>query len=249
MSSSAVGAGTTAIPRPAATRVTSVEVSETSCWTRGENPASAQMAKSNPPIIERPCPAWAIRSSPRRSPTCSTSRLRERMFRRQRDEQAVTTQRLGPDGGIVDRRPQQGDVDVTGEQRVQLGRGEHLAANVDLDVRQLVAQGSHQLGEHRIGRRPDAPDRQVPLDADPDAPRLVPGVVHGVENGDCPFEIRLARGRQLNPPSTSGEEADVEFALQEPDLLGQWRLRHVQSLGGLAEVQLLGDGAKVAQMA
>jgi hypothetical protein len=89
----------------------------------------------------------------------------------------------------------------------------------------------------------------VPLDADADPPRLVPGVVHGVENGDGSSEIRLARGRQFNPPSAPGEEADAEFALQYPDLLGQWRLRDVQSFGGPAEVQFLGDGAKVAQMA
>ena len=75
MSRSAVGAGTTATPRPAATRVTSVEVSETSWRTRGTYPASAHAAASTAPITERPCPAWAMKSSPRRSPIRSWSRL------------------------------------------------------------------------------------------------------------------------------------------------------------------------------
>ena len=86
------------------------------------------------------------------------------------------------------------------------------------------------------------------LDAERDSSRLLSGVVDGVENGDGSLQICLARGRQFDPSGAPGEEADLEFALQLPNLLGERRLRDVQSLGGPAEVQFLGDRAEVPQV-
>jgi hypothetical protein len=45
------------------------------------------------------------------------------------------------------------------------------------------------------------------------------------------------------------EQLDAELALECPDSLAERRLRHVQALGRPAEVQLLGDGDEVRQMA
>ena len=78
LSRRAVGAGTIATPSPAATSVTRVEVSSTSWRTRGTNPASAQAADSTVPITERPPPAWATKSSSRRSATVRLFRLASR---------------------------------------------------------------------------------------------------------------------------------------------------------------------------
>jgi hypothetical protein len=89
----------------------------------------------------------------------------------------------------------------------------------------------------------------VTLDALGDAPRLLSSIVHRVEDGDRPLEICLARRGQLDPSGAPGEQSDLEFALQLPDLLGQWWLRDVQPHCGPAEVQFLGDGAEVSQVA
>src|SRR5262245_43430058 len=45
------------------------------------------------------------------------------------------------------------------------------------------------------------------------------------------------------------EQGDAQLLLQLPDLLTQGRLRDAQAGGGAAEVQLLGDGQEVAQVA
>ena len=127
------------------------------------------------------------------------------MFRRQRGDQPVAAKHLDPDRGVVDRWSEQCDVDVTGPQRVQLRGREHLAADADLHVGQLVAQRAHEARQHRVRRRPDAPDGQVAFDALGDASRLLPGVVHRVEDGDDACEIRPARRRQIDPAGAPGE--------------------------------------------
>lgn len=88
----------------------------------------------------------------------------------------------------------------------------------------------------------------MPLEALCNAARLVAGVVDGVEHGDRPPEVRLARPGQLHPASTPGQQADPEFALQLPDLLRQWRLGDVQPFGRPPEVQFLGDRPEVAEV-
>ena len=80
------------------------------------------------------------------------------------------------------------------------------------------------------------------------APGLVPGVVDGIEDGDGALEVGLAGGGQFDLAGTPREEADLEFALQLPNLLREWRLCDVQALGCAAEVQFLRDGSKVSQV-
>ena len=87
------------------------------------------------------------------------------------------------------------------------------------------------------------------FDAQRDAPRLLSGIVHRVENGDGSLQVCLARRGQFDPPGASGEEADLEFTLKLPNLLGEWGLRNVQFLRGPAEVQFLGDNAEIPQVA
>ena len=54
-------------------------------------------------------------------------------------------------------------------------------------------------------------------------------------------------GQENLPPCTS-KQGGTSKVLQLADLLRQRWLGHVEPLGGPAEVQLLGDGAKVAQV-
>ena len=53
---------------------------------------------------------------------------------------------------------------------------------------------------------------------------------------------------QVDAAGGAVEEARVQLRLQLPDLLGEGRLGHVESLRGAAEVALLGDGEEVPQV-
>src|SRR6185295_7533579 len=99
-----------------------------------------------------------------------------------------------------------------------------------------------------VRRRPHTPNRQLALDAERDSSGLLSGVVDGVENGDGSLQVCMARGRQFDLSGAPDEEADVEFPLQLPNLLGERWLRDVQSLGGPAEVQFLRDRAEVPEV-
>ena len=66
--------------------------------------------------------------------------------------------------------------------------------------------------------------------------------------------MRRASGRNATPAGVSvtdrvvrSIELDAEFGLELLDLPAQRRLRHVQALGGAAEVQFLGDGDEAGQ--
>jgi hypothetical protein len=61
-------------------------------------------------------------------------------------------------------------------------------------------------------------------------------------------QCRTRRG-QHDSPAVAIEESDFEVTLQSLDLLGERRTGDVQPVSGPAEVQLLGDGDEVAQLA
>ncbi len=74
-----------------------------------------------------------------------------------------------------------------------------------------------------------------PLDPLDDRPRLV--------------EQHGPGGRQLDPARRPHEQLHAERRLERLDPLAERRLGDVQPLGGAAEVQLLGDGDEVAEVA
>ena len=65
----------------------------------------------------------------------------------------------------------------------------------------------------------------------------------------CILEQLLSGGGERSAARVSREQRDPEFVLERPDLAGQHRLRDVQTLGGAAEVQFLGDSDEVPQLA
>ena len=74
------------------------------------------------------------------------------------------------------------------------------------------------------------------------------GGVDGVEDGDGVREVVHAGGCQFDPACGSGEEGDAQFLLEVPDLSGQRWLRDVQTRGGAAEMQFLGNGPEVPEV-
>ena len=73
--------------------------------------------------------------------------------------------------------------------------------------------------------------------------------LRGGQQGPRVLQQLTAGGRQLGGLLVPGEQLRAQLLLQRADLPGQHRLRDVQPLGGPAEVQLLGHGHEVAQLA
>jgi len=61
-------------------------------------------------------------------------------------------------------------------------------------------------------------------------------------------EEGAAGGGERHRARTAGEQRDAELMLQQLDLPAQRRLRHVQALGGTAEIQFAGQGGEAAQL-
>lgn len=100
-----------------------------------------------------------------------------------------------------------------------------------------------------------APDAGVDAD-DEDAPVAGGRLVHR-RNGDVPpvehvadmGEERLAGGSEAGGGRLPHEQVGTEVPLEQADLLRQRRLRDVEPLGRSGEVQLLGHGHEVPEVA
>ena len=151
-------------------------------------------------------------------------------------------------GELLDRRADQADVDDTGADQPQLLDGRPLV-QLDLDVRGGGAEALHDPGDDRQQRRADEVDPQPAGLPGVDPPRGLNGAVELCQQLPGVAQERLARRGQLHPPSGAGQQLAAELVLELADLLAQRRLGDVQPGGRAAEVQLLGDGHEVAQLA
>ncbi|ANZ41521.1 hypothetical protein BBK82_41800 [Lentzea guizhouensis] len=174
---------------------------------------------------------------------------REPVVLRQRDDQAVAADGGEPDRRVLDRWSQQRQVDPAGQQGLDLVGGEHLAAEGEVDLRQLLAQGAGEGGQQAVGRGPHAADHQTALQPGGDPAGLGRRVVHGGQHGAGAVEVDGAGAGELDLAGGAVQQGHAELGLQLLDLLGQRRLGHVQAFGGAAEVPFLGDGDEVAQVA
>ena len=104
-------------------------------------------------------------------------------------------------------------------------------------------------GTKRVHRRADEADRQPADLAALHAPRLARRVLDRVEDLARAHEERRAGRGQLDLALVAQQQLRADLLLERADLLAQRRLGHVQALGRAAEVQLLGDGDEVAQVA
>jgi hypothetical protein len=70
-----------------------------------------------------------------------------------------------------------------------------------------------------------------------------------VQSAPRAIDQRPSRRRELHGARGSDKERIPDFFFQVPDLLRQRRLRHMKPAGGAAEMQLLGNGEEIAQVA
>ena len=135
-----------------------------------------------------------------------------------------------------------------GAQRPQLLDGGALA-QLDLDLGAAAAEALHDPGDDREQRRADEAHPQPAGLSGVDAPG---GGHRDVELGQHRPGVaqeRLAGGGQLDPAAGAVQQPAAELLLEPADLLAQRRLGDVQAGRGAAEVQLLGDGDEVTQLA
>lgn len=94
---------------------------------------------------------------------------------------------------------------------------------------------------------PTKPTRRPfgPLSQSPD---LELGILHLRQDGLAPLQKPLARLRQGDRAAPPVEQDRTKILFQLLDLAAEWRLRHVQPLGGTPEVQFLGDGNEILQL-
>ena len=96
-----------------------------------------------------------------------------------------------------------------------------------------------------------------PGEGDPDlaglapgrAPDLVARVVELREDRAGLLQEEAPRLREPDAPPVPFEQRRAQLVLDRLDLLAERRLAHVQAARGPAEVELLGDGDEVAQLA
>jgi hypothetical protein len=157
-------------------------------------------------------------------------------------EQRLRCQRLGQ-GALAD----DAEVQPMVEQGIDLLQRVHFQQLQP--HRRLLAEGEDRGGDLRRQRRGAGhADAQLAGFAALGAPGLFDRLVHLGEDG-------AGFGQEARPASVSStrrlsrRNRHVHLALELADLLAQWRLRHAQPLGRAAEVQLVGDGDEIAQMA
>jgi len=149
---------------------------------------------------------------------------------------------------MPDRWPQEPEVERLVQQAADLGGGEHLALEVEVDAGEVRAQRPGQRRQQVVGGRPGEPDRDPSQGTGRDPGRLLVGRVHRGQDGAGTLQVTHPGRGQLHVPGRPGEERDPDAEFQLLDRLRQGRLGHVQAPGGPAEVALLGDGDERAEL-
>ena len=112
-------------------------------------------------------------------------------------------------------------------------------------------------GPEGLAERGKRLEAGAPAERDPEPPELTGGGAAGVGLGPLELGQRAARAveerttgvGQAHLPRGADEQLGTQLLLELADGDAQRRLGHVQTLGGAAEVELLGHRDEVAQVA
>ena len=142
-----------------------------------------------------------------------------------------------------------GHIQLIGEQRVDLAQAVHFA-QLQLHLRMLFAvgeEGARNLWQQRDGA--GQADAQLAAFAALRTLHHVHRNIHPLENVARLFEQHQAGGCELHTAVAAHEQVRADQRFQLPYLLAEWRLRHAQPLGGATEMQRVGHGEEITQMA
>ena len=173
----------------------------------------------------------------------------ERVVGRDGCDEGLDADGLDHEVRVVDGRAQQRHVQGALEQTLDLGRREHLAAQVEPHPRELGAQRLGEVRQERVGHRAREADREPAELARRRGPRVLLRGARGREDRVGSVEQHLARRQQLDAARRAPQQGRPDVGLEAADELGQRRLRHVQPGRGAAEVQLLSHGDERVQLA
>ena len=168
----------------------------------------------------------------------------EAMTDRQTDGLDLTTDRLNPQTCLIERTAEKADIGPAVAQRRLLLPPAHRQQS-DLDLGMPDPENSDRLGNVQAGGKRDHQTLHPAVDFEHPSDR---GIDTAEKTGGLVPQLLPGRG-QLNTPGTPDEEGAAQFAFQRADLAAQDRLGDEQLLRGPAEVPLIGDGGKIAELA
>ena len=121
---------------------------------------------------------------------------------------------------------------------------------LQLHLRMALAEQSDRLGEQvRQGDGAGVAEGQVAGQPLRQLAGEAGGALQLVQQAACVRQEQAALGGEGHRPAGAVEQAKAQLFLQRGYLPGQGRLRHVQALGGAAEMQGFGNGCEAAQAA
>ena len=170
------------------------------------------------------------------------------MIRRQHRAQGLALQRAVEPLARLALGEGQGDVHFAVVQRRAEVAWQDLVEH-QFHFRVAIGEGLQQARQQRPGSEHGEADAQLAaLPA-----RRGTGGAHGeIQAGEQGAGVLLeiaAGGGQLHRAGMPGEQRRAQLFLQRGNLPAQRRLGNVQRLGGTAEVQVLGEGEEIAQLA
>ena len=149
---------------------------------------------------------------------------------------------------VAERHPEEGGVDVAGTE-LDPAFLVVLCRQGELHERMLGSEAVDHCGRHATVRSVRVGEAKATFPAVPGLTNQGDGVVRLVEEATGQVDEEAARFGQLHAAAGAIQELDAELLLESPDLLAERGLGDVLSLGRPSEVQLLGDGEEVAQLA
>jgi hypothetical protein len=175
---------------------------------------------------------------------------REWVIARQSDDDRFAPECLIDETRIGSLRPDEPDIDLSVEQCMPLLHRPQVLQS-EVDVREAPPEHSNHVGERPVGRGDQVADDEFAEFATLGALCGEDGAL-GLGKGLPRLREKCLPGRrEFDPSLCPTKQAGAEFILKAPYLLAQRRLRDVKPRGGAAEMQLLGDsekGAEVSQL-
>ena len=120
---------------------------------------------------------------------------------------------------------------------------------MEVDAGEGLAEGTEDAGEGGEHAGADEADIERADLAATDAAGFVDVALDVAEGAACAFEEGDAGVGEGDGARGADEEGVAEDLFEFADLLGERRLREVETFGGATEVKLLGDGDEVAEVA
>ncbi len=173
---------------------------------------------------------------------------RESVSGRQSHDQRLLADDFDHQASVWNREQWEGNLNLASPQGLDLLLGVE-ALELDLNVRMPSDEDAENSLENVYLRRRPATDRESP----DFSTRGLVGNLHGVigvaQDVACLLQKQAAGLGHRDRAPVSAEQLDAKLALEILNLVGEWRLRDVETIRGSAKVQLFGNGDEVAEVA